>query len=725
MTPLAVRRISGTLGWLLLASWVLGSCRKDSSKEIFAQAPVILISIDTLRSDRLPAYGYRQVETPAIDRLRQESILFLRAYSHYPLTLPSHVSMFTGRLPGIHGVRDNMGYVLDTSKHATLPRLLAEAGYRTGGFVSSFVLRGASGVAAGFETYEDAIETGSELGLGGVQRRGDETLALALEWLDRGDSRPPFLFFHIYEPHTPWDAPEPFRSRFQDPYDAEVAAADAIVGGLLDALRERGLFDRSLVLLVSDHGEGLGDHGEVEHGILLYREVLQVPLLLKLPGGRRGGETVSASAQLVDLLPTVLTLLGLPVPGQLEGRPLLEIARTNEERTIYSETWYPRLHMGWNELTSLVRERHHFIHGPDPELYDLIADPAETRNLREQERRLAAELKGLLAPFQVPLSEPAQVDAETRARLAALGYLGSTGPVAQGPLPDPKAKIHLFKDLGDAHVLLQQGRTGDSIALLERLLEENPRMHDAWVTLGHAHERQGLLQPAIAAYRRALDLSGPVPHLLSSLATLYLELGDLAAAEEHARLARQQNPAWGHQKLAEVWFVRRDLERAEQEARQAVRHGGRQLGPRIVLALVLLQQDRLEEAREVLREAEAEVARRSSQKPPSGYHLIRGDYLARRGELPEAVVELRKELELHPERHDASVRLAWCLTALGRGAEGIEVLRRMVERRPTPAAYAAAVEALELLGDPNAARRLLEVARSRFPDAEQLRSRKR
>lgn len=725
MTPLAVRRMSGTLGWLLLASWVLGSCRKDSSKEIFAQAPVIWISIDTLRSDRLPAYGYRQVETPAIDRLRQESLLFLRAYSHYPLTLPSHVSMFTGRLPGIHGVRDNMGYVLDTSKHATLPRLLAEAGYRTGGFVSSFVLRGASGVGAGFETYEDAIETGSELGLGGVQRRGDETLALALEWLDRGDSRPPFLFFHIYEPHTPWDAPEPFRSRYRDPYDAEVAAADAIVGGLLDALRERGLFDRSLVLLVSDHGEGLGDHGEVEHGILLYREVLQVPLLLKLPGGRRGGETVSASAQLVDLLPTVLTLLGLPVPAQLEGRPLLEIARTNEERAIYSETWYPRLHMGWSELASLVRERHHFIHGPDPELYDLIADPAETRNLREQERRLAAELKGLLAPFQVPLSEPAQVDAETRARLAALGYLGSTGPVAQGPLPDPKAKIHLFKDLGDAHVLLQQGRTGDSIALLERLLGENPRMHDAWVTLGHAYERQGLLQPAIAAYRRALDLSGPVPHLLSSLATLYLELGDLAAAEEHARLARQQNPAWGHQKLAEVWFVRRDLERAEQEARQAVRHGGRQLGPRIVLALVLLQQDRLEEARVVLREAEAEVARRSSQKPPSGYHLIRGDYLARRGELPEAVVELRKELELHPERHDASVRLAWCLTALGRGAEGVEVLRRMVERRPTPAAYAAAVEALELLGDPNAARRLLEVARSRFPEAEQLRSRKR
>ncbi|MES1210946.1 MAG: sulfatase, partial [Acidobacteriota bacterium] len=252
-------------------------------------APILLISIDTLRSDRLPVYGYAKGSTPALDAFAKDAIVFERAYSHYPLTLPSHVSILTGQLPPEHKVRDNAGYPFEAAKHPYLPRLLKEIGYDTGAAVSAFVLRGQTGLSEGFDAYDGSLapKPGETLDL--VQRSGHDTLQAALPWLRGRAGKPFFHFLHLYEPHAPYTAPEPFASRFPDPYDAEVAAADQVLGDLFAELKKLEIYDRAVIVVLSDHGEGLGEHGEAQHGIFLYRETLQVPLLVKLPKSERGG----------------------------------------------------------------------------------------------------------------------------------------------------------------------------------------------------------------------------------------------------------------------------------------------------------------------------------------------------------------------------------------------------------------------------------------------------
>ena len=336
------------------------------------QARRWLISIDTLRADRLPAYGYDGVETSAIDSLRQDSILFERAYSPAPLTLPAHTSLLTGLLPAEHGLRDNAGYRLDAARIDAgeipyLPDAFKSLGYATGGAVSSFVLRGKIGLDKGFDLYEDGIEFRTGTDIGERQRPGAETLNLTTEWLRRVAGRPFFLFFHLNEPHTPYQPPEPFRSRYSSPYDGEVAAADQVVGSLLAELKSLGVYDRTVILLLSDHGEGLGEHGEPEHGLLLYTETLRVPLMLKLPDARWAGRSVSAPVQLIDVYPTLAGLLGLSGSEHLRGRSLVELMMGEAPaRRLYSETFYPRIHLGWSELAALTDDRYHYIEGPDP-----------------------------------------------------------------------------------------------------------------------------------------------------------------------------------------------------------------------------------------------------------------------------------------------------------------------------------------------------------------------
>src|SRR6476469_2773084 len=285
----------------LLIALVAAGCNR-SSADRFSNAPVILFSIDTLRADHLSSYGAKLVETPAIDRLAADGIVYENAYSHVPLTFPSHVTMLTGLLPFDNGVRSNIGYTLDPNAHATLPRLLAAHGYATGGAVSAYVLRGETGLASIFDFYDDSMEVWESATLGALQRHGDETVRVAENWLDGVHDKPFFLFLHLFEPHSPYEPVEPFRSKYTNPYDGEIATADAIVGRFLADLDRRGLYDKALIILAGDHGEGLGDHGESEHGVLLYREVLHVPLIVKLPGGKLARRRVAAPAQLIDIL---------------------------------------------------------------------------------------------------------------------------------------------------------------------------------------------------------------------------------------------------------------------------------------------------------------------------------------------------------------------------------------------------------------------------------------
>ncbi|HEX7419568.1 MAG TPA: sulfatase, partial [Thermoanaerobaculia bacterium] len=365
--------------------------------------PVILISIDTLRSDHLPAYGYKGVDTPNIDALRVDSILYRRAYSHVPLTLPSHATILTGMLPNDNGVRDNVGFRLPDSI-PTLPALLKKNGYATGAAVSAFVLRRETGIARGFDFFDDEVEplgAADAAAIGRVQRNGRETLHVLEKWIDGHAEKPFFAFLHLYEPHTPYRPPEPYFAKYPNHYDGEIAYADAIVGEFVAYLKQHHVYDNALIVLLSDHGEGLNDHGEDEHGIFLYREVLQVPLILKLPNNAKGGSSIDTPVELVDVLPTIAERTATPLTADRRraGQSLLTVGNTQQERPIYSETFYPKFHFGWSDLHSLIAGNNHYIRAPQPELYDLAADLAEKHNTLEQNRRVYVRMRQAIEPF--------------------------------------------------------------------------------------------------------------------------------------------------------------------------------------------------------------------------------------------------------------------------------------------------------------------------------------
>ena len=711
---IARRRIAATLAVAALAG-ASGSCSRDGSAlGPFPDAPVVLISIDTLRSDHLPVYGYDRIATPAVDRLRRDGVLFSRAWSAYPLTVPSHVTILSGLLPTEHGVRDNIGYRFDATSHPYLPRLLHERGFATGGAVSAWLLRGEIGLREGFDFYEDGLELKIGAGLGESQRSGTVTVDRVLEWLEqrrRGEKY--FLFVHLYEPHTPYHPPEPYRSRTALPYDGEILAADALVGRLLDALVARGDYERSTIVLLSDHGEGLGDHGEAEHGILLYREALQVPLVLKLPGSRRAGATVDAPAQLADVTPTLAALAGAPMAGRTTLVDLL--AGDAPPRALYAETYYPRLHFGWSELTSLVRGEQHYIEGPDPELYDLATDPGEKRNLRDERRREFAALRQALAPSKRELAAPAEVDHEAAERLASLGYLSARVAPTEGPALDPKAEIGVLADLDLAHRRARESRFAEAVEAYRGVIAKQPGMVDAWEGLAYALLRHGAEEEALAAFAKAMELTGGADRVALALARVHLGRGEADLSRRHAELALASSPAAANHLLAEVALAQEDLALAERHARAALETSPNHLPALLQLAQIAIAQERLSEAQERIAKIEAERARRDEGEPPAGFYFVKGDLAARLGDEATAVADLEREIAAHPAEPRAYTRLSVVHALAGRPREAVAVLRRLVEENETPASYAAAVEALRVLGDGAAATRLLRVARGKYP----------
>jgi choline-sulfatase len=725
-------------GWgrsiLLLFCLALTACTPKSESptaQLPEGTPVLLISIDTLRADHLPAYGYQGVETPNLDALRREGVLFSNAYTPTPLTFPAHSSLLTGLLPAAHGVRDNVGYALDKEKIGRgelpfLPQILKGEGYATGGAVSAYVLQGKHGLRTGFDFYEDAVEMRANRGLGGLQRAGGDTLKASLDWLRGAAEKPFFFFFHIYEPHTPYTPPEPFASRYaSSPYDGEIAAADAIIGELIAELKRLDAYDRSLIILLSDHGEGLNDHGEEEHGVLLYREAIHVPLLLKLPEGRLAGATAEAPVELTDVVPTVLSLLGLPLPESLRGTSLMAALEPGTPaRRAYSETFYPRLHFGWSDLASLIDGRWHYIDGPDPELYDIVADPKETRNLLRDQRRVYAEMRQALQGYPRDLAPPSAVDEETRQAMIALGYVGSSGGTADGPLPDPKSRIGALADLKVGFRHSSQGEHAQAAAAFRRVLEVNPGMVDAWEFLARALQKLGDSDGALAAYQEALRISGGAPQVAMSAASLFFDLGRLADAESHARMAMPAHPSFAHGLLARVALARKDFATAEKEARQAMEEDeGERIGPLITLAEVLHARGDNQGALETLRQATAAYEQRQAKDPDllRGLALIRGQALADLGDAAGAEAAFREEIRLFPDNLRAYSSLALVYALSGRPAEVGPTLRSLVETNPTPDAYAEAVKTLRLVGDQRSASGLLRHALGRYPDSRALR----
>lgn len=432
--------------WTCAACVVVVGCVAGAYRATLMHTPrsmnLLIVTLDTTRADRLSVYGFMDATMPALERLAREGVVFDQATTVAPLTLPAHCSLFTGLLPPRHGVRDNADPAL-SPQATTLAETLQARGYRTGAFVGSVVLDAGRGLAQGFDVYH-GVEPGLSHGqrLTARQRPAGAVVTDAVQWIDTVGDAPFFAWVHLYDPHRPYDPPEPFRSRYADGYTAELAYVDAEIGRLVAALERRGSIADTVIVVVGDHGESLGDHGERDHGIFVYESVLRVPLIVRAP--RIGAARVPDVVRLVDVMPTVVDLLGMP-NASTDGSSLAGLMRGGTERVereAYAESRYPA-RFGWSPVRALRAGRYKVIDAPKPELYDLDRDPFEERNLYATRPELARVMIRAVEHFDRTDDDTTSGDApdpQLVQRLAALGYVGATVDArsAESDRPDPK-----------------------------------------------------------------------------------------------------------------------------------------------------------------------------------------------------------------------------------------------------------------------------------------------
>ncbi len=546
---------------------------------------LVIVTIDTLRADRLGAYGNTSVPTPNFDRLAREGARALDASAHVPITRPSHASLFTGRYPAEHGVRDNISLPL-AHDVPTLAETLKAKGFATAAFVSSFVLASSSGLSRGFDHYDDAVDTGGSDGtptISQAQRRGDATLTQVERWLEARDGRArasrTALWVHLYDPHDPYEPPAPFAAQFADrPYDGEVAWTDTLLGRLRTSLEHHQLWDDALVVVTADHGEALGEHGESGHGFFAYETTLKVPLVMRGPGVP-ANRTLDGTFRLVDVMPTVLDMLGLPALSGLTGQSLAAQVQRGAPavpHTTYAESLTPLVHYQWSDLRVLRDGSWKYILAPRPELYDLATDPGETRDLATSDtataRRLRAALESLLKAERDravdPTSRPA-VSAETLQKLGALGYVSPGAPkgsVAQGA--DPKDKIEEFSLLSglmrEGLTLLQAARYAESAARFRRLRAEGADSFQLHFYLGEALAGLKRHREAEASYTRSLAIMPAFTAAHLGLANARIARKDLpgAIAALHQGQRDAPNEPTLFDREGHVWQTLGDVARA-------------------------------------------------------------------------------------------------------------------------------------------------------------------
>jgi arylsulfatase A-like enzyme/Tfp pilus assembly protein PilF len=621
---------------------------------------VLLITIDTLRVDRVGAFGGPAGLTPNLDRLASEGLRLTRAYSAAPLTLPSHASILTATSPPVHGLRANGLFRLGPSL-PTLATILKAAGYRTGAFVGSFVLDARFGLNRGFDEYDDRYgEKHPGDPAEGAERRGEDVIKPALAWISRatgtvapGTLAPFFAWVHLYDPHEPYRAPEPYASQHA-PYDAEVAYTDVIVGRLLAGL-PAGALERTLVLIAADHGESLGEHGERTHGVFTYDVTMRVPWIIWSGPSRVPPGSSDALVRLIDLAPTTLDLVGVGSPPQFEGRSIVAAVggRASETPAGYVEAMDANLTRNWAPLTGVVTRTHKLIDLPIPELYDLVADPKETTNLfsrdGERARTLGALLRDMSSGFQARATsaEKTTLNDEARQRLQALGYVASSADTsgrAYTDADDPKTLIGPSNELQRAITAFNGGSRAPAIDTVRAIMQQHPRFSTAYGALASMQRQTGDLRGAIVTLEDAARRGIADQTVMVVLAGYLLETGAIEKS-----IALLEAVVAAHPDYAEAYNS---------------------------LGVASMRAGRHDRARAAFRKV-LELDPTSAK----AYENLGADELAVR-ELAAAVADLQRALELDPQLWDALYNASMALDALGRRQEARPYIERFVREAP-------------------------------------------
>ncbi len=664
--------------------------------------PIVLITIDTLRADRLGTYGSSRGLTPNLDRLAAEGIRFDAAIAQAPLTLPSHATMLTGAHPARHGARTNDGFQV-APEIPLLQEVLGSAGYGTGAFIGAFPLARTNGLARGFDRYDDDFLRREDAP---VERRADEVAQSALEWIEeqihrRGSSERLFAWLHLFDPHTPYEPPAAEAAAHPgEPYDGEIAYTDAAIGRFLERLEALGLYDRAILVVVADHGESLGEHGERTHGMFVYDATIRVPLIVRLPGGRRAGIAVGDPVETTDLAPTLVELVDLSLPRPVDGQtlvPLLQGELGDPERSTYAESYYQHVLLGWSPLRVIRTSRWKFIEAPRPELYDLQNDPAELTDVLSEREALAGALQALLPTEESAGSNltGSGVGADTRARLQSLGYLSgrTVRPVRPSAHAiDPKDRIHVWAAIEEGLEWIVRD-SGRSAAAFERALAADPGNGLALKYLGDISYRSSRYGEAAVRYERAVKAGFIHPDVFVNLAAVHARLRrpDEARRALEAAVLLERNSA-------EIWNqlgISRATDGAFDPAREAFSRAleldPARPEPFYNLALLDRQAGNHELSLSRLRQA----IERNPAYAEAHYEI--GSHHQSAGRLPEALAAYEDALRNAPDYPEALFSAAHMAALVGRPDDA----RRRYERflRIAPPEYARqAAAARQALG---------------------------
>ena len=607
-------------GYALLFCCVLSSSAalaNDSAPAPPIPPHVYLITIDTLRSDHVGCYGYRNIQTPGLDQLAKDGVRFSEAFTPSPITNSSHASILTGLLPSSHGVSD-FGVPL-AAEHVTLPELLQKQGYHTAAFIGAVILDSKSlapGFDRGFDFYDNFPENTDEKSRWErIERRGMDVVQRAENWLDAHKSDSHFVWIHLYDPHDPYESPSPYAEKYKErPYDGEIAYADSALVHFLAYLKKQNWYEGALIIVVGDHGEGLGEHGEDTHGIFLYDSTTHVPLILKLPQEKEAGKAVNGQVRTVDIVPTVLDLLKFSAAPKLDGTSLQAAIDGNEGdlRTVFGETDYP-VRFGWAPLRSIRQEGFKFIEAPRPELYDLQADPGETQNRYVPWDATTRKLRKVLSERRekapaVAARSPAAVSAGTVSELRALGYLdasdarSSTEVPEPSLLPDPKDKIGLQNLLHTAMMAAEDGRTKDARTALQKALALDEEYPLALRQLGQLEMNSGNDREAVPYFKRLGDLRSNDSGAALDYGRALSLSGDLQGARTALAksLRLDANQADARLLLGEIALKSAQYKTAEDEFATALLAKPANEEAQIGLAKALLGQKKFTDAAELL-----------------------------------------------------------------------------------------------------------------------------
>lgn len=644
------------------------------------RAPVILISVDTLRADHLSCYQPGQTPTPHIDALAKNGTLFSQVSAVVPLTLPSHVSMFTSMYPFANGVEDNG---VPFGQGETLATVLKNAGYRTAAFVGGFALDRRFGLSVGFDVYDSPFDLHKKTvtDAGDLKRPGALVAAAALRWLDQNGNSPFFLFLHLYDLHTPYDLPPKAQlRRGETGYGAELAYVDGVIGDFLAHLEACGLLNSALIVFTSDHGEGLGDHGESTHGFFVYQSTLRVPLMIHWP--RRWKQPlidrVDEPASLLDVAPTILDALGLPVGSTMQGRSLIA---DKAGADIYSESLYARNHFGCAALRVLRAGRYKYIDAPQPELYDVSTDPVESRNLYGTEQSKAMGMRRRLTALisAAPSAKLREPSPDAVSALRSLGYLsGSTSASRLASHIDPKERIGDFELYGHALALASAGRMEESNSLMLKLAGKLPDVVDVRVSLGLNQQHAGHYAEAALDFQRALERAplNPQAHFDLALSQFRLHQSDQAMKELQAALGLEPWYTNAEELLAEIYLEKKDYAQASARLDHLLSVDPGYYAAHYNLGVLAAMNRNWNQAQQEL------LSALHTDPASAEAHNTLGSVYLQRGDLTLARTEIERAIGLQPELASAHYNLALVLEKQQKMDQAARELREALKADP-------------------------------------------